>query len=170
MALIDNRAQVIEDFWTYTDSGYQGGISPNYVIPFGVLATVGSEDALERPLGVLAGEGITAHEIAPFLGDLDLVVVAFPKFRDGRGFTVARTLREKHGFKGDIRAIGHLLPDQFPALVLCGFSTIVTPPEHPPSQWRKDPDPAARLSSGGPLLRRLIGERKVAGSSTEKNG
>ncbi|MCR6628611.1 MAG: DUF934 domain-containing protein [Magnetospirillum sp.] len=59
---------------------------------------------------------------------LDLVVIDFPRFRDGRGFTLARTLRERYGFTGEIRAQGNLLPDQLSLLQRCGFSSIAVPP------------------------------------------
>ena len=119
-----------------------------------------------RSIGAFAASGVTADSIVPFLEKLDLVVVEFPKFRDGRGFTVARSLRERHGFKGDIRAIGHVLPDQFAALVQCGFSTIVTPAEHPPEQWQ--PGAGSASSNGGPLLQRLIGRRAASSAIAEE--
>ena len=162
MALIDNRAQLIEDRWSYPHAEGAHAARPHHVIPLDVLASVGSEALIDRPLGAFAASGVTADMIVPFLDRLDLVVVEFPKFRDGRGFTVARALRERHGFKGDIRAIGHVLPDQFAALVQCGFSTIVTPAEHPPEQWQSGARSASRPSSGGPLLQRLIRKRAVS--------
>ncbi|MFH0297427.1 DUF934 domain-containing protein [Bradyrhizobium sp. 31Argb] len=168
MALINNSAQIIVDGWSYSDTGGDGAIRPKYVIPLEVLASVGSEIPVDRPIGVFAAAGVTADQILPFLDKLDLIVVEFPKFRDGRGFTVARALRDRHGFKGDIRAIGHVLPDQFAALVQCGFSTIVTPPEHPPVQWQQGALSASRLLSGGPLLQRLIGRRAAAPANEEE--
>jgi uncharacterized protein (DUF934 family) len=93
-------------------------------------------------------------EILPRLSELGVIAVEFPKFRDGRGFTIARALREHHGYKGDIRAVGHFIPDQFASLVSCGFSSFQTPPEHQPAQF------AAELASPrqpGQLLRRSLG-------------
>src|SRR5579872_7524737 len=62
--------------------------------------------------GVIVGPTTRPEELAPFLPHLALIAIEFPKFRDGRGFSLARALREQHGFDGEIRAIGHLLPDQ----------------------------------------------------------
>jgi uncharacterized protein (DUF934 family) len=168
MALIDNRAQVIEDRWSYPDTNGGGAVRPDYVFPLDVLKAIGCETLIDRPIGVFANSGVTAELIVPFLEKLDLVVVEFPKFRDGRGFTIARALRERHGFKGDIRAIGHVLPDQFAALVQCGFSTIVTPAEHPPEQWQLGARSASRPSNGGPLLQRLIGRRAASPANKEE--
>lgn len=81
--------------------------------------------------------------VAKLLERIDLIVIPFGKLRDVRGFTVARALREQHGFMGDVRAIGDLLPDQLQLLVQCGFTSIVLPPSHPAPRWRQ-----AHLSTG----------------------
>lgn len=158
MAVINSDAEVIVDHWSYpgTDVG-TAGPGPR-VVPCEVLGELRSEGSLDRPSGVYVAAGMRADQIAPFLAHLELIVVEFQKFRDGRGFTVARTLREKHDFKGDIRAIGHILPDQLTALKMCGFSSIVTPLEHPPSQWRDSVDTPSATEKKGPLLQRLLGQ------------
>ncbi|KZD07407.1 DUF934 domain-containing protein [Oceanibaculum pacificum] len=87
------------------------------------------------PLGVLLESDQGAALIAEDLPRLALVAVAFPKFRDGRGFTTARTLRERYGFTGEVRAVGHILPDQYRHLLRCGFDRVETPPGSPPASW-----------------------------------
>ena len=52
------------------------------------------------------------------------MAVAFPKFNDGRAYTAARLLRERYGFKGEIRAVGDVLRDQFFFMQRCGFDAI----------------------------------------------
>ena len=52
-----------------------------------------------------------------------LVSVIFPAFTDGRGFSVIRSLRRR-GYRGEIRAIGKLLPDQFDFLRRCGADSV----------------------------------------------
>ncbi len=52
------------------------------------------------------------------------ISVPFAKFSDGRGFSIARLLRSEHGFKGEIRATGHVIPDQALHLLRAGFDTI----------------------------------------------
>ena len=83
--------------------------------------------AREAPLGVVLHPDVKGAEIAEFLPRLDLVVIEFPKFRDGRGFTLARVLRERFGYEDEIRATGHLLPDQYSLLLRCGFNSVVVP-------------------------------------------
>jgi len=53
---------------------------------------------------------------------LDLVVLEFPKMADGRAFTQARLLRERYGFKGEIRATGDVLYDQLFYMQRCGMN------------------------------------------------
>lgn len=98
------------------------------------------------------GPDAKLEELAPQLAEIGRVEIEFPKFRDGRGFTLARTLRERFGFKGDIRAIGHFIPDQFLALQSCGFTSFLTPPEHEPAQFAA----VTAARQPGQLLRRML--------------
>ncbi|HWJ17502.1 MAG TPA: DUF934 domain-containing protein [Geobacterales bacterium] len=76
------------------------------------------------PLGVNWPNDKPESELAPFLTDLSLIALEFPVFRDGRAFTQARLLRERHGFKGEIRATGDVLRDQFLFMVRAGFDAF----------------------------------------------
>jgi uncharacterized protein (DUF934 family) len=78
-------------------------------------------------LGIQVASTTRPEDIAPFLDRVSLVAIEFPKFRDGRGFTIARTLRERYGYTGEIRAVGHVLPDQYAFLVRCGFNDVAVP-------------------------------------------
>jgi uncharacterized protein (DUF934 family) len=57
------------------------------------------------------------------LGQLELVVIHFPVFTDGRGFSYGRELRER-GYTGELRASGHFMRDQLTYLVRCGFDAF----------------------------------------------
>lgn len=86
-----------------------------------------SFDGRNAPLGVRLKSGTLAGAIA---GDLDrfaLVAIEFPKFRDGRGFSTARELRERYGYTGEIRAVGHIIPDQYRFLIRTGFTSAEAP-------------------------------------------
>jgi uncharacterized protein (DUF934 family) len=54
-----------------------------------------------------------------------VIAVDFPKFTDGRGYSIARFLRDRHRFTGELRAIGDVLRDQLFALAECGFDAFV---------------------------------------------
>jgi phosphoadenosine phosphosulfate reductase len=56
-------------------------------------------------------------------GNAGPIAIRFPTFGDGRGYSLAVLLRERHGFKGEIRAVGYLIPDLAPFLLRSGFDT-----------------------------------------------
>ena len=58
-----------------------------------------------------------------FLQQISLVVVNFPVFTDGRGFSYGRELRER-GYGGELRATGHFIRDQLSYLQRCGFDAF----------------------------------------------
>ncbi|WP_043363254.1 DUF934 domain-containing protein [Belnapia sp. F-4-1] len=92
------------------------------------------------PLGVAVAPETQPEEIAPFLSRLALVALRMPKSKDGRAFTQARSLREHHGFAGEIRATGHVLPDQYAMLLRCGVSTVEVPEGTRPETWARSRD------------------------------
>lgn len=67
--------------------------------------------------------GDDARALLPHLGRIRLVEVSFPTFRDGRGYSAARILRE-HGYTGELRAEGDVLVDQLPFMRRCGFDSF----------------------------------------------
>jgi len=64
-----------------------------------------------------------ARALLPQIGRLTLVEIAFPKFRDGRGYSAGRILREA-GYTGELRAAGDVLVDQIPLMRRCGFDSF----------------------------------------------
>ena len=52
------------------------------------------------------------------------IAVNFPKFSDGRGYSIARQLRERYGYKGELRAIGEVARDHLHAMAQCGFDAF----------------------------------------------
>ena len=53
------------------------------------------------------------------------IEVNFPKFGDGRGFSLARLLRERHGYKGELRAVGEVARDHLYYMEQCGFDAFL---------------------------------------------
>ena len=62
--------------------------------------------------------------VAPRLGEASRVEVNFPKFGDGRGFSIARLLRERYGYRGELRAVGQVGIDHLHYLEQCGFDAF----------------------------------------------
>jgi len=76
------------------------------------------------PLGLQIEPGEAIDDLAADLGRFALIALSFPKFADGRAFSTARLLRDKHGFTGELRAVGAVLSDQIPYMRRVGFDTF----------------------------------------------
>ena len=63
-------------------------------------------------------------ELRGRLHGVKLIVLQFPKFTDGRAYSQARLLRERLGYRGELRATGNVLRDQLPFLLRCGFDSF----------------------------------------------
>jgi uncharacterized protein (DUF934 family) len=58
------------------------------------------------------------------LPGLKLIAIHFPKYGDGRGYSIARLLRERYGYKGELRAIGVVARDHLQLMAQCGFDSF----------------------------------------------
>ena len=76
------------------------------------------------PTGLIWPNDRRVAEFTPWLDRLALIALTFPNFRDGRAYTQARQLRERYGFRGELRATGEILRDQFLFLVRAGFDSL----------------------------------------------
>ena len=75
--------------------------------------------------GVSLGPADDSAALEPHLGAIAVIAIEFPQFTDGRGYSIARLLRERYGFKGEIRAVGEVLRDNLFYLSRCGFDAFV---------------------------------------------
>ena len=80
--------------------------------------------ARSAPVGVAVEAGADAQAHLADLAGRPLVALAFAKFADGRAFSYARMLRDRFGFKGELRAIGDVLIDEIPLMLRCGFDSF----------------------------------------------
>ena len=62
--------------------------------------------------------------LSDYINKLSLIEIEFESFKDGRPFTMAKDLRQILNYKGEIRASGNILPDQYIFLCRCGFSSV----------------------------------------------
>ena len=74
--------------------------------------------------GVIWPNNRDVDDLVPYLDRLAVVALVFPTFRDGRAYSQARLLREHYGFRGELRATGDVLRDQFLFLVRAGFDAF----------------------------------------------
>ena len=74
------------------------------------------------------------------LEDLDrfaVIALEFPRFGDGRAYSYARLLRERYGFRGELRAVGNVLRDQALFMRRCGFDAFEVAEGTPIEGWRE---------------------------------
>lgn len=88
------------------------------------------EEALEQrtSVGVMIKNDTDPVSLAGVFPRLGLIDIDFPSFADGRGFSLARRLRDL-GYKGRLRASGPVIADQFAHLLACGFDEVRTTAE-----------------------------------------
>ncbi|MEJ2681896.1 MAG: DUF934 domain-containing protein [Gammaproteobacteria bacterium] len=127
MPILINKLSVVSDCWTpYTSDALPAALSPEDH----VLVSVSDWPALRSTLiassaqiGVCAANTTEPEILENDLSRLNLIAIDFPIFTDGRGYSLARQWREA-GFRGELRAIGDILPDQIFYLARCGFDTF----------------------------------------------
>ena len=75
-------------------------------------------------VGVIWPNNRDIAELVPYLGKIAVVALVFPSFRDGRAYSQARLLRERYNYRGDLRATGQVLRDQFVFMSRAGFDAF----------------------------------------------
>ena len=75
-------------------------------------------------VGIQINSDESLDEITQDLQYFSLIQFNFLTFKDGRPFSIAKILRKKLNFEKEIRASGHILPDQYIFLIRCGFDTV----------------------------------------------
>jgi len=134
MQLIRNGKFVADDYTTVADDD---------ALPAGAVIVSlerwqkerGELAARNTPLGVRLKSGQEPSAIADDLDKLAVVALEFPVYRNGRAYSYARLLRERHGYKGELRAVGNVLRDQFHFMVRCGFDAFAPADGASPQDW-----------------------------------
>lgn len=88
--------------------------------------------ARRDPLGVWLEPHDEPASIAGDLAAFALIAVRFPKFTDGRGYSIAALLRTRYGYTAELRAIGDVGRDQLFYLKRCGFDSFALPAHRDP--------------------------------------
>lgn len=167
--IIRNRA-VIQDDWQLLEQGSNGALpfSGDVIVPL-ELWTRERETLSFRlgRIGVWLETGADPAAIAPDLARLDVIAVRFASFTDGRGYSIARLLRERHGYRAELRAIGDVLRDQLYYLSRCGFDAFALRADQDPQRALSAFDDLseayqASVEQPRPLFRRRSGKRASA--------
>jgi len=131
MATLIKNANIATDSWLRLDWTGDGGLptvpaTGDALIPLGLWQGL-ADELLDRRTGRI-GVWLDSHEDPAALdGSLDriaLIAVRFPQFTDGRGYSIARLLRERHGWQGELCAFGDVQRDQLHYLARCGFDAF----------------------------------------------
>lgn len=128
------------DPWRFAADDEAIGAGPVFVSATRFRAERAALAARAAPLGLVLEPSDRLDDLADDLAAFAAIAIRFPKAVDGRGYSIARLLRERHGYRGELRAIGEVLLDQVGAFFRVGFDTLAI--EHEPTR--------ARLSSGVP--------------------
>jgi len=88
-----------------------------------------------RPLGLRLKSDQHPGGIAADLAAFQVIALEFPKFRDGRAYTYARLLRERYGYRGELRAVGDVLQEQLNFMQRCGFDSFEINAADPEKTW-----------------------------------
>ena len=124
MTQLINDTGFIADDWTGGFRGWEAVTSSSYATDAGY--------ALDVP------NTVGANQIKPYFDQAAMIRIDFPSSHDGRGYSIARHLR-LIGYKGRLRAHGHVLADQYAMTRRCGFDEVEIPDalavRQPQDQW-----------------------------------
>jgi uncharacterized protein (DUF934 family) len=118
--LVDDRWTLLRDASTLADIA--DGMPA--IVPLALWLTHRDDLLARGGIAVWLAPDDDPEAIAADVGRLPLIAVDFPQFTDGRGYSIGRLLRDRHGFGGELRAVGDVLRDQLFALAECGFDAF----------------------------------------------
>jgi len=181
--LIKDRA-ISEDRWTLLREAPSLAHLPAdapIIVPLSLWQAERAALTARGNLGVWLSPTDDPAALAADLGALPVIAVDFPKFTDGRGYSIGRLLRERYGFTGELRAIGDVLRDQLFALEQCGFDAFALRPDRDPvdalaafddftgvyAPTNKTPQPWFRRRNETPTTKSLTAaqERRIAAAA-----
>ena len=134
--LIKNR-QIVDDSWlTLTvEEDQQPEVPAEGAVIVPVSLWLAKRDTLlarTAPLGLLVDGDTEPEDFVADLARFQVIAIHFAAFADGRGYSLARLLRERHGYTGELRAVGDILRDQLFYLARCGFDAFAIRPDRDP--------------------------------------
>ena len=131
----EGRAVLAED--PYTAVADEDSIPPGEVIVSLARFQQEGERLLGegRRVGVRIEASEAVEDLAYDLSRISVVALVFPKFGQGQAYSSARLLRERFGYKGEIRAVGDVLREQARFMVRCGFDAFAPADDSSSQEW-----------------------------------
>ena len=134
MPQIIKHRDIIQDDWIVVRADEDGSLpavdaipAGRVLLPFSYWKAHSAALRAARPaaeLGVWLEPDAEPAELVEDFAAISLIAVDFPVFRDGRGYSIARLLRDRYHWTGELRAIGDVLRDQLLYLSRCGFDAF----------------------------------------------
>jgi uncharacterized protein (DUF934 family) len=118
------QREIVTDDWRYAGEPDAGGAQALIVPLAQLLSDIDSLSAKHERLGVRVGPAARLEEFSAHLPRLSLVAIEFPSPGDGRGYSIARLLRQRHRFTGEVRAVGAVKRDQVFFMARVGFDSL----------------------------------------------
>lgn len=115
--------EIVDDSWVKAELEGTLPTGGKVLLPYPLWLAGDFDAAAFESIGVWVPNDTVFGEEAFKLTDLPLVAIDFPVFSDGRGYTLARQLRERFNYTGELRAIGDVLQDQLFFMSRCGFNS-----------------------------------------------
>ncbi len=136
MALIKNGELVASSF---VDVSAAEAIPPTGPVIVSLAQWQAQREALlarGTPLGIRLHSDQPPELIAADVARFTVIALEFPKFRDGRAYSYARLLRERYGYKGELRAVGDVLLEQLFFMLRTGFDAFELTSQDPVGDYR----------------------------------
>jgi uncharacterized protein (DUF934 family) len=127
--------QIVADDWSVLrleeDEAADSALVPagKVIVPLAVWLAQRELLAARADIGVWIGADERPETLKGELEKFAVVAVDFPKFTDGRGYSIAYNLRKRLGYTGELRAIGDVLRDQLFSMHRVGFDAFATRPD-----------------------------------------
>lgn len=127
--IIKNKAVVSDDWITLRPAAEDAPDTVTVpegkvIVPLKVWQTQRAVLEKRAELGVWLASSERPEELKDDLGNFKVIAIDFPKFADGRGYSIAYNLRARLGYTGELRAMGDVLRDQLFYMQRVGFNAF----------------------------------------------
>lgn len=132
LSLFKDGAFIADPFRAWSEGDDAASVRYTHIPVAEFLAHREAVLANPHPLGLLVSPADRVEYVEKDLPRFASVAINFPAFTDGRGYSSARMIVERYGYKGEVRAVGDVLADQIPLMRRCGIAAFVV--KHEPTR------------------------------------
>ncbi len=124
MPLLRNNEIIENDPWTFFDDEQELHSDWDYAIVTAARFLQLASDGEQLPDGVRVAPDDDVHLLKPYISQLKLICISFPVYTDGRGYSHARLVRQRFGYKGELRAVGDIREDHISFMQRSGINAF----------------------------------------------